>query len=163
MACKIKIRFFLHVTNTDSRDNLMKNLKRKINLIKGSANYYTAGKAYTNKTMFKYMNLETALLSLYGGTLRFSEPDVWRDSFESRFYTANYQNIKHCPTSDTPKLYACCFTYKKVSEAAWTTYNSGHRGLGAKCVQFVINVDRFRQELQLTQNGQNRIYEGRID
>lgn len=141
----------------------MNSLRRRINQIKGFSNYFSVSKVYSNKTMFKYMNLETALISLENGSIRFSEPDVWRDSFESRFYSADYCNIKHCPAKDTPKLYACCFTYKKVSEAAWTTYNANQKGLGAKCVQFVINVDAFRKELTKTLSTNDNIYEGRID
>ena len=142
---------------------IMEKLSRKIQLIKGISNYFSAGQVYTNKTMFKYMNLETALLCLEHGNIRFAEPDTWRDSFESRFYTADYQNIKHCPSSDTPKLYACCFTYKKVSEAAWSVYNADQKGLGARCVQFVIKVDAFRKELRNALNSKDCVYEGRID
>lgn len=141
----------------------MNNFKRRINTIKGFKTYFSVGKVYSNKIMFKYMNLETALLSLDNGSLRFSEPNVWRDSFERRFYTADYCQIKHCPASDTPKLYACCFTYKKVSEAAWTTYNANQKGLGAKCVQFVIKVDAFRNEIIKALSANDCIYEGRID
>lgn len=141
----------------------MNNLKRKIRLKKGYSNYFSIGNVYRNKTMYKYMNLETALLCIEQGSIRFSEPDVWRDSFESRFYTADFQNIKHCPATDTPKLYACCFTYKKVSEAAWTTYNAEKKGLGSKCIQLVLNVEQFRNELIKSLSNQDCIYEGRID
>ena len=60
-------------------------------------------------------------------------------------------------------MYACCFTYKKVSEAAWTTYNANQKGLGAKCVQFVINVNAVRNEVVNALNSNDCIYEGRID
>jgi hypothetical protein len=109
------------------------------------------------------MNMEVALLNFENGSIRFAEPNTWRDSFESRFYTADYNNIKHCPATDTPKLYACCFTYKKVSEAAWNTYNYNQKGLGSKCVQLVINVEKFRNELTRAINSSDCIYEGRID
>lgn len=113
--------------------------------------------------MFKYLNLESAITCIENERLRFSEPDVWRDSFESRFYSADYRNIKHCPATDTPKLYACCFTYKKMSEAAWTTYNANQKGLGTKCAQLVIDVDAFRKTLIQSLNNNDNIYEGRIN
>lgn len=141
----------------------MGKLSRKLTPIKGINNYFSAGLVYTNKTMFKYMNLETALLCLEHGNIRFAEPDTWRDCFESRFYTADYRNFTFCPATDTPKLYACCFTYKKMSEAAWSVYNADQKGLGAKCVQFVIKVDAFRNELRRVLNSNDCVYEGRID
>lgn len=132
-------------------------------MVSGCSNIYSIGQIYTNKTMFKYLNLETAIVCIERGILRFSEPDLWRDSFESRFYSADYRNIKHCPATDTPKLYACCFTYKKMSEAAWTTYNANQRGLGSKCAQFVIDVAAFRQMISQTLGSGDRIYEGRVN
>ena len=39
----------------------------KINSVKGFKNYFSVGKVYSNKSMFKYMNLETALLCLEKG------------------------------------------------------------------------------------------------
>ena len=138
-------------------------LTKKIRLVKGFGNFYSIGQIYPNQTMFKYLNLETAIVCIQRGILRFSEPDVWRDSFESRFYTADYRNIKHCPATDTPKLYACCFTYEKMSEAAWTTYNANQKGLGEKCAQFVINVEAFRRELSQAFGNDDKIYEGRVD
>ncbi len=138
-------------------------LTRKINLINGYSNFYSIGQIYNNQTMFKYLNLETAIVCIENGILRFSEPDVWRDSFESRFYSADYKNLKHCPATDTPKLYACCFTYKKMSEAAWTTYNANQKGLGAKCAQFVINVAAFRQILNQAIGNNDSVYEGRVE
>lgn len=140
-----------------------KTLKRKLSLLNGMNNYYSVGKCVTNKNMFKYMNMEAALLSLEKGIIRFNEPNVWKDSFESRFYTADYKNFTYCPATATPKLYACCFTNKKVSEAAWNIYNSAEKGLGAKCVQFVINVDSFRKELIASIKSPDNIYEGKID
>ena len=40
--------------------------------------------------VYKYMTLEAFILSLYGQTLRFSEPSKWNDKYEQRFYCAKY-------------------------------------------------------------------------
>lgn len=112
--------------------------------------------------MFKYMNLETALICLNDGTLRFSEPDRWEDKFEGRFYNADYSQLRVSSVDDTPKLYACCFTYKKMSESAWKMYNGDAKGLRAKTIQIEINVAAFRKELLSKLYNKDKVYEGRV-
>jgi len=95
---------------------------------------------------YKYMDLESALLSLRNKNLRFVEPTRWEDKYEGRFYNADYTNVSKNP-DDTPFLYACCMSVKPHNEAAWKVYTYGKVGLGAHCVQFKINRFKFRNEL----------------
>ena len=53
--------------------------------------------------LYKYMDLESALLSLdktpqKNPNLRFVEPTSWEDQYEGRFYNATYDNIPNDPT-----------------------------------------------------------------
>ncbi len=116
-----------------------------------------------NKAVYKYMDLETAIICLSSGTIRFSEPTLWPDKYEGRFYTADYTNVctdKSC----TPKLYACCFTCNKTSEAAWSIYSRGKTGIGNRCVQFQIDIAQLRKALNAYCKEQKAtLYEARID
>jgi hypothetical protein len=106
----------------------------------------------TNSHFWKYLDLESALLCLRYGNIRFVEPSRWEDKYEGRFYNADYSNI--CQDSNEyPFLYACCMSHKPHNEAAWKVYSYGKTGLGAHCVQFKINRSRFRFEL--TKNADN--------
>ena len=59
-----------------------------------------------NKTVYKYMDFETAIICLTSSSIRFVEPTEWYDKYEGRFYNANY--IRICKdTYLTPILYAC--------------------------------------------------------
>ena len=136
---------------------------KRISPLANNSQYFIVGQSYQNKTVFKYMNLETALICINEGTLRLSEPDRWVDKYEGRFYNANYNNLKLCVTKDTPKLYACCFTYKKMSEAAWKAYNGDARGLRMNTVQFEIDVNGLRKQLLQNISSSDKVYEGRVD
>lgn len=107
---------------------------------------------HTNSHFWKYLDLESALLCLRYGNIRFVEPTRWEDKYEGRFYNADYSNI--CQDSNEyPFLYACCMSHKPHNEAAWKVYSYGKTGLGAHCVQFKINRSSFR--LELTKNADN--------
>lgn len=99
-------------------------------------------KLYTK--VYKYMTMETFLVSLYAKTWRFFEPNKWNDKFEQRFYCADYKNLgmEHM----TPQLFATCVTREKNSEAAWKVYSHG-QGLGSHCVQLELDIDKLRIEL----------------
>ena len=112
---------------------------------------------------YKYMSLETALLCLKNKTLRFVEPSMWEDKYESRFYNANYENVLNDANEMEvcPIIYSNCFTCKKNNEAAWKIYTYGKNGLGARCVEFMLNKTKLRE--QLIRNLNNcTIYEGRV-
>lgn len=95
--------------------------------------------------VFKYMTLETFLISLYSNSWRFFEPSKWNDKFEQRFYCANY-NLPTAPGS-TPQLFATCVTKERNSEAAWKVYSNG-QGLGAHCLQLELNIVELRKQLR---------------
>lgn len=111
---------------------------------------------------YKYMDLESALLSLRNGNLRFVEPTRWEDKYEGRFYNANYDNVSK-NKSYYPFLYSCCMTIKPHNEAAWKVYSYGKIGLGAHCVQFKLNRNQFRKELiNSKETKDSDIYEGLV-
>lgn len=121
------------------------------------------GSRNKNRYIYKYMDIETAILCLQNKSIRFVEPTVWLDEYESRFYTADYSLItRH--SKYIPKLFACCFTLSKTSEAARKTYSYDKVGLASHCVQFRINKAKFRKLLDLYARDNNcKIYEGPMD
>lgn len=100
-------------------------------------------KLYTR--VFKYMNLESFLCSLYGKSLRFSEPSSWPDRYETRFYCANYTNIAN--NECAKKLFATCVTRTRNNEAAWKVY-ARNGGLSTHCVQLELDITVFRNQLR---------------
>lgn len=115
-----------------------------------------------NKAIYKYMNLDYALMCLSKNLIRFAMPTKWADSYESRFYVADYSKISR-DINNNPKLYACCFTLNKTSEAAWNMYSYNKKGLGSICVQFKIDIKRLRTLLNSYASSQGMIvYESKI-
>lgn len=115
----------------------------------------------TNSCFWKYLDLESALLCLRNGNIRFVEPTRWEDKYEGRFYNADYKNV--CSDEkQTPFLYACCMSHKAHNEAAWKVYSYGKTGLGAHCVQFKINRSRLRLELIKNSKDFEFIVEGHV-
>lgn len=108
-----------------------------------------------NSCFWKYLDLESALLCLRNGNIRFVEPTRWEDKYEGRFYNADYTNVCSDPNA-YPFLYACCMSHKPHNEAAWKVYSYGKTGLGAHCVQFKINRSRLR--LELVKNSEDLAY-----
>lgn len=149
--------------------HLEENLQRPaISSIKhySKTNYcFFIGAQKLNRVAYKYMDLETAMLCLRNSTIRFAQPDTWPDKYEGRFYNADYSNVAK-DTTLTPKLYACCITFTKVSEAAWNTYTYNKSGIGSRCVQFVFDRTKFRKYLDqfATHNkvAKYDIYEGAV-
>lgn len=135
----------------------------KINSLNSSKRYHYLGRLYENKSIYKYMNLETALICLKSGKLRFSQISEWTDEYEKRFYNADYSklgNKKDC----TPILYACCFTTQKASEAAWKTYTYGKTGLGHICVKFELRLEKLRESLETyAKNNGYMVYESQMN
>lgn len=108
------------------------------------------------KYAYKYMTMDVFLSCLEYGTIRMQEPTNWKDQYEGRFYNAIYDNITKDPL---PKLYATCITSNPASEAAWKVYAHG-TGLGARCIQIKINMDKLREQLCNGKHGQ--YYEGKV-
>lgn len=114
-----------------------------------------------NSCFWKYLDLESALLCLRNGNIRFVEPTRWEDKYEGRFYNADYTLV--CSDSNEyPFLYACCMSHKPHNEAAWKVYSYGKTGLGAHCVQFKINRSRLRLELVKNSEDLASIVEGNV-
>lgn len=139
---------------------IVKSIKR----FKTASNCYYIGDRKKQMYMYKYMDIETAIKCLKGRNIMFVEPILWPDKYESRFYTANYSKIVKDFNNITPKLYACCFTFSRASEAAWKTYSYEKTGLASRCVQFRINKRLFREALNMhAKDNDCKIYEGPID
>ena len=139
---------------------IVKSIKR----FKTASNCYYIGDRKKQMYMYKYMDIETAIKCLKGRNIMFVEPLLWPDKYESRFYTANYSKIVKDFNNITPKLYACCFTFSRASEAAWKTYSYEKTGLASRCVQFRINKRLFREALNMhAKDNDCKIYEGPID
>lgn len=95
--------------------------------------------------VYKYMTLEAFIMNMYGKSLRFVEPSLWKDKFESRFYCAKYL-VPHKP-EDIQQLFATCVTRCRNNEAAWKVYSHG-QGLGSHCVQLELDIVKLREELR---------------
>ena len=132
------------------------------NILKdNNLSFETIGLQPKGNFLYKYMDLESALISLENAnnesSLRFVEPSCWEDQYESRFYNAIYDNKKD--DADAPLLYSCCFTSKRENEAAWVLYSHNRTGLASRCVEFTINKSRLRY--QLAKNLENsKLYMG---
>jgi hypothetical protein len=131
-------------------------------LVNNKVSYLQIG-PLTGNNYYKYMDLETALICLENKSLRFSEPSLWQDNYESRFYNANYENVlKGKDEKDIcPIIFSTCLTGKKNNEAAWKIYTYGKIGLGARCIEFTLNKTKFREEL-ISSLRDYSIYEGSV-
>lgn len=131
------------------------------NLIKEKdVRYYQVGRLSSARYFYKYLDLDSALLSIDNGNLLFAEPSRWQDKYESRFYTADYRSQNVIEREDCPLLLATCMTIKRYNEAAWVLYTYSKKGLGATCVEFQINKHKFRLQLLKALEEHDRIYEG---
>ena len=122
--------------------------------------YFTVGRLPSSSYFYKYLDLDSALKSINGGNILFSEPSRWQDKYESRFYTADYSNLGIDETKDCPLLFANCMTTKRNNEAAWVLYTYGKTGSGAYCVEFQINKQKLRMQLLKSLEENDKIYEG---
>ena len=59
----------------------------------GQKDCFYIGERNTNRFLYKYMDLESAIISLTNGSIRFVEPYTWQDKFEGRFYRASYEKV----------------------------------------------------------------------
>lgn len=126
------------------------------------------GKLPYGNFFYKYMDLESALLSLSKNVeksqkpnLRFVEPSFWDDQYEGRFYNAIYDGNKE-DTIKTPFLYACCFSSKRENEAAWILYSHNKKGLASRCVEFCLNRNKLREELSKNIDNGMSLYIGTV-
>lgn len=130
------------IKRTESSERLYKYI-REGGVIKVDSDCNPSESKLLYQKVYKYMNLDSFLCSLYGRTLRFSEPSKWPDKFETRFYCANFDNIPNKEYAQ--RLFATCVTRAQNSEAAWKVY-SRNEGLSCHCVQLDINVSQLRRQ-----------------
>lgn len=115
-----------------------------------------------DKRIYKYINLDSAVLCLSNRSIRFVQPTAWQDKYEMRFYRANYAKLNAQPMLH-PDLYACCFTTKDMSEAAWKVYVKENSGLGSHCVKFELRLNKLRDILSAYgENNNCLIYESQM-
>lgn len=148
----------------NQKNNLREDIQLRVfeeypDLKQKESHYFRIEDGHRGQFLYKYLDLESAILSLDSNNLRFVEPTLWIDKYEGRFYKADYSNVSK-NSRDFPFLYACCFTLQKDNEAAWKLYTYGKIGLGAKCVQFVIKRKKIREELEKL--NAMAIYEGTV-
>ena len=99
--------------------------------------------------LFKYMKLEYAVDSIKNDTLWFSNPEEWKDPYESYFLDNAYDkdNVPFDFPLEKGKLYASCFTTLPNSEAQWNAYTSG---LGIMCQlstnKFLVELDKLSSD-----------------
>lgn len=150
--------------NTSSTTNCTDSIVKAIKQFTTVSNCYYIGNREKQMYIYKYMDIETAILCLKNNNIRFVEPTLWQDKYESRFYTADYSKIIKDKKNIIPKLYSCCFTLSKASEAAWRIYSYDKLGLASRCVQFRINKRLFREKLdEYAKKNSCKIYEGNIN
>lgn len=133
-----------------------------------TSNIFQVGNLPTGSFVYKYMDLEAALLSLNGvnrdvtsQTLRFVEPSWWQDQYEGRFYNAKYERVSK-DRKDYPFLYSCCVSTCPEDESAWGIYSYDAKGLKARCVQFKINRKRLIEQLAKNCEKDSAIYLGTV-
>lgn len=108
-------------------------------------NFNKIGDFATGGKFYKYMSLEMALQCLRGKNIWFVEPSKWQDKYENYFYKAEIlgDNI----SKNNPLVYTTCVTNRKESESAWKIYAYNSQGLASRCVEFIINRNKFRESL----------------
>lgn len=123
-----------------------KYIKKSITPDASRKNYFYVGEIYPKDTIYKYQSLDTALICLEKGNIRFVQPSQWPDKYEALFYNACYDRLG-VNEDFHPKLFACCFTTRKMSEAAWKVYSYNKNGLAYRCVKFGIDLEKLRNSL----------------
>ena len=89
----------------------------------------TAGE-FEAMTLYKYMSLPYAVDSIMMDTLWFSNPEKWKDPFESYFMNNAYDkaNISFdFPLKD--RLFVCCFSTISRCEAQWRMYSENNTSI----------------------------------
>ncbi len=136
-------------------------IKKEIKKYSNQSRCYYIGERNTNQFIYKYMDLEAVFMSIASDSIRFVEPILWQDKYESRFYNASFVNIDNA-AGNTPPVLASCFSYAQVNEAAWKLYSYTKAGLGAHCVQLRINKKAFREQI-IKNNAGYRLFEGEVN
>lgn len=111
------------------------------------------------RLLYKYLNMDSFVLTLMNG-LQFSQPSSeWPDPYESRFYNAKYSERMR---PFTPRFFACCMTSRDQTEAAWKTYTK-EKGLASKGVRLKLRAEPLRKILnEYAQCHNSIVYEGAV-
>lgn len=100
--------------------------------------HFNVNQGIQRKVLYKYMSLDSFVLSMIYGFLYLVEPSKWSDKYEGRFYKANYKNHSY----KGQQIFATCFTSVQANEAAWKVYARG-TGMGSRCVQVQLDITKF--------------------
>ena len=122
---------------------------------------FSIGDKYSKKCVYKYMSFSSFQKCLENNTFMFRQPSSWTDPFESRFYQGNYTQLGNNADFDR-KLFACCVTKNKSSEAAWKIYSNDPQN--DPCVEICISIGQLRKFLNDYAIKNNLfIYEGSVN
>lgn len=136
--------------------------KRKLSRLKSFSHIYSLDTPICRKRyLYHYISIKHAItmFSKTTNNLRFVEPSIWTDSFEKRFYTADYNTLLHASADAYPRLYAFCNTIQKDSVPSWKMYSSGSE----KTIQLKINRSNWLKELnRIATQYECFVYEGLV-
>lgn len=93
--------------------------------------------------------------------LWFANPQKWKDPFERRFIEVRYlHNGKKYDYPLKNKVFCCCFSLTRITEAQWYIYSKG-----GDCVCMNINRSQLIDELKqyIKSNPKDNIYIGRAE
>lgn len=134
-----------HAFSTPLRDQVSYTID--LNRIKkeNNASYYWLNEVNNLDYLYKYMSLTNAMLCLNNSNIFFNQPACWDDQYEKRFYNAKYvlNEMTFIPTH----LFACCFTSRQNSEAAWHIYSHNKEFSKSIVVEFKLNFQKLLEQL----------------
>lgn len=145
----------VNVSN-DSTDKIIKKINQ--DGFKSGKQVFNIGDVPSyNQLLYKYIRVDYVRNWFLNDMIRFDEPTRWKDKFESRFYTAIYQNRQ---PQDYPALYALSLSMNKDSEASWLVYSKGEI---EKCVRLVFSLSKLRKAFERIINPSGKFYIGEVN
>ncbi len=136
-------------------------------------NLHLLGEVNNRRFFCKYLDVKGFFLCLDTGSIKFAEPSVWDDAYESKLYCADY-SFAGLRDDMICRTYAYCVTENLSSEASWKAYIQRKALLGDSmnnetqkdekelfCVMMKLKANTFRKSLsRITDN--YTLYEGRV-
>ncbi len=110
-------------------------------------------------SLYKYINVQHAIEFLKTGKLYLSEPFLWSDPYESRFYNADYKNIENFIPQ---RLFCTCFTQRLSNEAAWKMYGRDYTGIASRTIRFKFCRSLLLKALDNQVNQKGKVYIGNV-
>lgn len=134
-----------HAYKTPLRDMFSYTMNLRDIQKKNNVSYYWLDDILHLDFLYKYMSLDAAMLCLNNSNICFKQPSCWDDQYEKRFYDARYvlNNMTFIPTH----LFACCFTTRQDSEAAWHIYSHNDEFSKSIVVEFKLNFQKLLEQL----------------